>query len=63
MEIGLGEILFVIFIILILFGPGRITKTAGELGKGIKAFRDGLAGKDEEENTEEIVPKKKNKRN
>jgi sec-independent protein translocase protein TatA len=63
MEIGLGEVLFVIFIILILFGPGRITKTAGELGKGIKAFRDGLAGKDEAENTEEIVPKKKNKRN
>jgi len=44
MELGLGEILFIIFIILILFGPGRITKVAGELGKGIKAFKDGLTG-------------------
>jgi Sec-independent protein translocase protein TatA len=28
-----------------LFGPGRIGRIAGELGRGIKAFREGL-GKD-----------------
>jgi len=27
----------------LLFGPGRIGKIAGELGRGIKAFREGLS--------------------
>ncbi len=61
MELGLGEILFIIFIILILFGPGRITKVAGELGKGIKAFKDGLTGgaKDEEKKSDDEANKGK----
>lgn len=40
------EILAVLFIIVLVFGPGRIGKVAGELGKGIKAFKDGLSEKD-----------------
>jgi sec-independent protein translocase protein TatA len=39
-----GEWIFILIIILIIFGPGRIGKMAGELGKSIKAFRDGLSG-------------------
>ncbi len=38
--------------IVILFGAGRIAKAGGELGKGIKAFKDGLQGKDEQTNPE-----------
>ena len=45
------ELLVVLVIILLLFGVGRITKIAGELGSGIKAFRKGLKG-DEKENEE-----------
>jgi sec-independent protein translocase protein TatA len=41
---GLPEILIVLVIVLLLFGPERITKLGGELGKGIKAFKDGLTG-------------------
>jgi sec-independent protein translocase protein TatA len=48
MDIGIPELLIILVVVLILFGPGRIGKTAGELGKGIRAFRDGLSGKDEE---------------
>jgi sec-independent protein translocase protein TatA len=47
MDIGIPELLIVLVIILLLFGPGRIGRTAGELGKGIRAFRDGLSGKDD----------------
>jgi sec-independent protein translocase protein TatA len=36
----------------VLFGVGRIGKIGGELGKGIRSFRDGLKG-DSEENPEE----------
>lgn len=45
MDIGVPELLIVLVVVLILFGPGRISKTAGELGKGIRAFKDGLSGK------------------
>lgn len=40
-----AEWIVILLIVLLLFGPGRIGKIAGELGRGIKAFRDGL-GKD-----------------
>jgi sec-independent protein translocase protein TatA len=43
-----AELIVILVIVLLLFGPGRIGKVAGELGKGIKAFRDGL-GKDKPE--------------
>ena len=39
-----AEWIIILVIILLLFGPGRIGKVAGELGKSIKAFRDGLGG-------------------
>ena len=38
-----AELIVILVIVLLLFGPGRIGKVAGELGKGIKAFRDGLS--------------------
>ena len=49
-DFGLPELLIILVIIVILFGPGRIGKVAGELGKGIRSFKDGLSGsaKDEE---------------
>jgi sec-independent protein translocase protein TatA len=53
MDIGLPELLIILVVIVILFGPGRIGNVAGELGKGIRAFRDGLSGKDEEKKKED----------
>ncbi|RJP55316.1 MAG: twin-arginine translocase TatA/TatE family subunit [Anaerolineaceae bacterium] len=49
---GLPEILILLVIVLILFGPGRIGKIAGELGQGIKNFRDGIGGKKDEQSEE-----------
>ena len=43
-----AEWVVILIIVLLLFGPGRIGKIAGELGKGIKAFRDGLGSKEDE---------------
>jgi sec-independent protein translocase protein TatA len=51
-DFGLPELLIILVIIVILFGPGRIGKVAGELGKGIRSFRDGLTGKGEEKKDE-----------
>lgn len=51
-DLGVPELLIVLVIILLLFGPGRIGKIAGEVGKGIRNFREGLSGKDDENPTE-----------
>jgi sec-independent protein translocase protein TatA len=49
-----SEWIVILLIVILLFGPGRIGKIAGELGRGIKAFREGLApdNPDEEKPTD-----------
>ena len=44
MDIGPTELIIILIIVVLLFGVGRISKVAGELGKGINAFREGLRG-------------------
>jgi sec-independent protein translocase protein TatA len=46
---GGWEWIIVLVIILLLFGPGRIGKVAGEIGKGIRSFRDGITGSKDEQ--------------
>ena len=41
-RLGAPELLIILGIVILLFGPGRIGNIAGELGKGMRAFRDGL---------------------
>ena len=54
MRLGNWEIVIVLVIVLLVFGPGRITKVASEMGKGIKAFKDGLnEDKSEDDESEE----------
>ncbi len=48
-EFGLPELLIILAIVILLFGPNRIGKMAGDLGKGIRAFKDGLTGKHDEQ--------------
>jgi len=43
-----AEWIVILVIVILLFGPGRIGKIAGELGRGIKAFREGI-GKDKQD--------------
>ncbi len=47
------ELLLFLVIILLVFGVGRISKIAGELGSGIRAFKDGLSGDEEKKKGED----------
>ncbi len=47
MDLGVPELLIILVIVVLLFGPGRLGNIAGELGKGIRNFREGLSGKEE----------------
>lgn len=47
--LGLPELLIILFIVVLIFGIGRISKVAGELGSGIRSFREGLKGNQDEE--------------
>lgn len=55
MRLGALEIFGILLVVVLLFGPGRITKVAGELGKGIREFKDGLSGQkhSEEDKTDQ----------
>lgn len=58
---GLGylELIIIIIIIALLFGVGRISKVFGELGSGIRAFKEGLnEGKTTEEKKDESLNNK-----
>jgi sec-independent protein translocase protein TatA len=43
-----AEWIIILVIVILVFGPGRIGKLAGELGKSIKSFRDGLGSNPDE---------------
>jgi sec-independent protein translocase protein TatA len=44
-----GELILILFLVLILFGAGKLPKVMTELGKGLKAFRDAMNGNSSDE--------------
>lgn len=55
LRLGGWEWIIILFIVLLLFGPGRIGKIAGELGRGIRSFREGLGEEKKDEQVEKAV--------
>ena len=61
-SIGPLEIGLIVFIILILFGAGKLPQVGAAMGKGIRAFRRGQSGEDEpvdDEEEEVVIPTQK----
>lgn len=51
---GGWELIIILFIVVLLFGPGRLSKIAGEIGRGIREFRSGLRDMDEDSSKMQI---------
>lgn len=49
-DIGIPELLIILVIVLIIFGPGRLGGAGGALGRAIREFRRGI--QDEVEGSE-----------
>lgn len=43
-QLGTPELIIVLVIIVLMFGIGRIGRIAGELGTGVRSFKEGLQG-------------------
>jgi sec-independent protein translocase protein TatA len=50
--LGVPELIVILVIALVLFGPGRLPEVGGALGRAIRDFRNALSGKDEDGNHE-----------
>ncbi len=46
--IGTQELIFIVLIILLLFGGKKIPEMMKGLGKGVRSFKDGMNGIDDE---------------
>jgi sec-independent protein translocase protein TatA len=57
MHLGPTELIIILVIVIVLFGVGRIGKIAGEMGSGIRAFRQGLRDDEDQKKSEENAEK------
>lgn len=53
MDIGAPELLIILVIVLLIFGPGRILRVSRELGEGLRNFRQGLEAHSEQDKPDE----------
>jgi sec-independent protein translocase protein TatA len=54
-NIGPLEIIIVLIIVLVIFGPKRLPELGRSMGRGMREFKDSVTGKDEDEKKPEIT--------
>ena len=57
-RIGPWEIALILVIILIVFGVGKLPQVGGAVGKGLRAFKKGQQGEEDEAEEKSPQPKK-----
>jgi len=55
MRLGFGEILVVLALALLFFGPSKLPQLGASLGQAIRGFKKGLSESDKDE-TEKLPP-------
>jgi len=47
--IGVWELLILLLVLLLVFGPKRLPEMGRSLGKGMREFKDSISGKDDDD--------------
>lgn len=55
---GPFELIIILAIVVILFGVGKLPKVLGQMGKGVKAFKEGVSGTDSGDDFLDATPDK-----
>ena len=55
-SIGAGELLILLLVILLVFGPKRLPEMGRSLGKGMREFKDSITGSDKPAEKSELPP-------
>ncbi len=42
-DIGAPELLIILVIVVLVFGPGRLARAMSEIGKGLRSFRESVS--------------------
>jgi len=45
-DVGPTELIIVLVIVILLFGPGRLGKIMGEIGSGIRSFKESFSSEE-----------------
>jgi len=54
-NIGPLEIIIVLVVVLVIFGPKRLPELGKGLGKGMRDFKDAVTGKDDDDEPKELT--------
>ena len=57
-NLGTGEIIAIVVVILLLFGGKKIPELMRGLGKGVKSFKDGMKEVEDDVKSEEVKSEK-----
>ncbi len=54
--IGITELIVVLVIVLVIFGPKRLPSMGRSLGSGMREFRDSISGKSHDDDEDDAKP-------
>lgn len=58
--LGTSELMIILVLVLIIFGAGKLPQVGASLGKGLRSFKEGIKGEDEQSPVaERSVPSEK----
>ena len=53
--IGIWELLILLLVLLLVFGPKRLPEMGRQLGKGMREFKESVSGKDDDDVVDEVA--------
>ena len=60
MSIGIWQIAIVVILVVLLFGRGKISSLMGDVAKGIKSFKKGMASDVTDESSQKNISENQN---